>query len=201
VAKVSFLGKLHRNPLDRSKPHQVVTVYRSLQEALLQAGLAWWYRKYAPKDKKLAALEAEAQKAKRGLWVEPNPVAPWDWRRGKCQSDSHCVLRHCALLLPLGTHAHWQNLSQMSQLQVPPPLRYTTRFLRQWKMCMAQAPPSARPEDCATSGQRKIQGVPYPRLQALPVQELHGGVQERRCSQEGWLPASQAVRGTGADDF
>jgi endonuclease YncB( thermonuclease family) len=59
-----------------------------LGEALVAAGLAWWYRKYAPNDKGLAKLGAEAQKAKRGLWVEQNPVAPWAWRKGKRRSSN-----------------------------------------------------------------------------------------------------------------
>jgi micrococcal nuclease len=83
VARVDYLGKLHRNPRDRSKPHQVVTVHRSLQEELLQAGLAWWYRKYAAKEKRLAKLEEEARRARRGLWADRDPVAPWDFRHNK----------------------------------------------------------------------------------------------------------------------
>jgi endonuclease YncB( thermonuclease family) len=40
---------------------------RSLNQELVRAGLAWWYRQYAPHDTTLAQLEAEAQAAKRGL--------------------------------------------------------------------------------------------------------------------------------------
>jgi endonuclease YncB( thermonuclease family) len=83
VAKVSYPSKMHRNPLDRSKTHQAETVYRSLQESLVQAGLAWWYQRYAPNDTHLAELEREAWQAKRGLWADAHPVPPWDWRRGK----------------------------------------------------------------------------------------------------------------------
>jgi len=39
--------------------------------------MAWWYRHYAPKDKKLEALEAEAREAKAGLWTDADPVQPW----------------------------------------------------------------------------------------------------------------------------
>jgi len=54
---------------------------KCLNKELVRAGLAWWYRKYSPKDKELAGLEAAARKADRGLWKDPKPTAPWDWRR------------------------------------------------------------------------------------------------------------------------
>lgn len=50
---------------------------------MVRAGLAWWFRRYAPRDRKLQALEEEARDAKRGLWVEEEPVAPWSFRRAK----------------------------------------------------------------------------------------------------------------------
>ena len=53
---------------------------RSLNRELVAAGLAWWYRKYS-KDESLGQLEAEAKTAKRGLWADPEPVPPWEWRR------------------------------------------------------------------------------------------------------------------------
>lgn len=53
----------------------------NLNHELVRAGLAWWYRKYAPGDQGLARFEREAKKARLGLWSEPNLVPPWDWRR------------------------------------------------------------------------------------------------------------------------
>lgn len=49
-------------------------------------GLAWWYRDYAREQslearESYAAAEAEARRAGRGLWRDPNPQAPWVWRR------------------------------------------------------------------------------------------------------------------------
>jgi endonuclease YncB( thermonuclease family) len=29
----------------------------------------------------LRDLEQEARAAKRGLWIDPKPVAPWEWRK------------------------------------------------------------------------------------------------------------------------
>jgi micrococcal nuclease len=53
----------------------------NLNYDLVRAGLAWTYRKYSRRDSELAKLEFEARSAKRGLWAEPDPVPPWEWRR------------------------------------------------------------------------------------------------------------------------
>ena len=50
---------------------------------LIRAGLAWWYRWYAPHDREFEALEAEARAKRRGLWAEDDPTPPWVWRRMK----------------------------------------------------------------------------------------------------------------------
>ncbi len=52
----------------------------------IEAGLAWWYRKYANEQlaadrARYEAAEAEAKVAKRGLWRDAEPVPPWDWRK------------------------------------------------------------------------------------------------------------------------
>ena len=51
-----------------------------IQNAMVKAGLAWHYKKYS-EDETLARLEVEAREAKLGLWADPNPVPPWDWRK------------------------------------------------------------------------------------------------------------------------
>jgi len=52
---------------------------RDLSQALVQAGYAWHDTRYAPHDKRLAQLQAEAQAAQRGLWADATPVPPWEW--------------------------------------------------------------------------------------------------------------------------
>ena len=54
---------------------------RSLNQELVKEGYAWWYKSFAPKDKELERLQAEARTAKKGLWVQPNPVPPWEFRK------------------------------------------------------------------------------------------------------------------------
>ena len=54
----------------------------SLNRAILAAGLAWHYKQYS-KDPSLAALEDRARQGKIGLWKDPSPVPPWEFRRQK----------------------------------------------------------------------------------------------------------------------
>lgn len=54
-----------------------------INRELVAAGWCWWYRKYALGDTALEALETEAREARRGVWVLPNPVPPWEWRKSQ----------------------------------------------------------------------------------------------------------------------
>jgi endonuclease YncB( thermonuclease family) len=47
---------------------------------LVAQGFAWVYRKYS-NDAELLRLEAEAKQKGLGLWADPNPIPPWEWRR------------------------------------------------------------------------------------------------------------------------
>lgn len=49
---------------------------------MVREGMAWVYRKYA-KDRGLYELERQAQANRSGLWVDPEPVPPWEYRRSK----------------------------------------------------------------------------------------------------------------------
>lgn len=51
-----------------------------VNESLLYAGDAWWYRHFAKYEVKFSELERVAREGKRGLWAYPNPEPPWDWR-------------------------------------------------------------------------------------------------------------------------
>ena len=51
-----------------------------LSEEIIRNGFGWQYKKYST-SKLLAKLEEEARKNKRGLWIDPNPIYPSDWRR------------------------------------------------------------------------------------------------------------------------
>src|SRR5262249_2203785 len=55
---------------------------RDLAQELVRAGYAWWFRRYSA-DYRLATLEAQARVERRGLWTDPDPVPPWEWRRSQ----------------------------------------------------------------------------------------------------------------------
>jgi micrococcal nuclease len=55
---------------------------RSLNEELIRNGFAWHYKEYS-KDQNLANAEVDARRYKRGLWQDPNPIAPWDFRKNQ----------------------------------------------------------------------------------------------------------------------
>lgn len=46
---------------------------------MVATGNAWHYAKYST-DQSLAALQSQAQSQRIGLWSQPNPVAPWQYR-------------------------------------------------------------------------------------------------------------------------
>ena len=53
--------------------------------AQLSAGLAWHYKQYAKEQPRVeresyAAAETEAHLKQLGLWADPHPTPPWEWR-------------------------------------------------------------------------------------------------------------------------
>jgi micrococcal nuclease len=55
----------------------------NVNHTLVKDGWCWWYRKYAPGDTVLEGLENEAHEGGIGLWADPQPVPPWEWRMRK----------------------------------------------------------------------------------------------------------------------
>lgn len=52
-------------------------------EVMVRSGFAWVYRKYAKGYGHLYALEKEAEISSFGLWADPSPMPPWEWRKVK----------------------------------------------------------------------------------------------------------------------
>lgn len=53
---------------------------------MITAGYAWRY-KYS-KNKKYGAWQEEARQNRIGLWVEDNPINPWQWRKDHKRNNS-----------------------------------------------------------------------------------------------------------------
>jgi micrococcal nuclease len=53
----------------------------NVNHELVKDGWCWWYPKYAPGDAELEKPETEAQETSKGLWADPQPVPPWEWRK------------------------------------------------------------------------------------------------------------------------
>lgn len=51
----------------------------NVNAAMVDRGMAWAYRQYLT-DRSLIRLEQQARAARRGLWNDPAPVAPWRFR-------------------------------------------------------------------------------------------------------------------------
>jgi endonuclease YncB( thermonuclease family) len=47
---------------------------------MLKSGMAWHFKRYN-KSEELAKAEIVAKEAKKGLWAQESPVAPWDFRK------------------------------------------------------------------------------------------------------------------------
>ena len=54
---------------------------KSVNLELVRNGWCWWYQKYAPDNVILAELQRRARRSGLGLWADPNPVPPWEWRK------------------------------------------------------------------------------------------------------------------------
>jgi len=46
----------------------------------VRRGMAWVHIRFG-RDKGMEDLQEEARHARRGLWADPSPTTPWDWRR------------------------------------------------------------------------------------------------------------------------
>jgi micrococcal nuclease len=54
----------------------------NVNEEMLKAGMAWHYKEY-DKTTRWSALEQNARNSRVGLWSQPSPIAPWDYRKQK----------------------------------------------------------------------------------------------------------------------
>ncbi|NBI42154.1 nuclease [[Haemophilus] felis] len=62
----------------------VATVYngqnRNINLIMVQEGMAWAYERYA-KDPRYLAAQRQAERKRIGLWRDPQPIKPEEWRK------------------------------------------------------------------------------------------------------------------------
>ena len=80
--------------VDGSKPKQAMAIVtlegKSINRKLLEVGLAWVdiVNCKRPECRQWQIFEAEAKSKKQGLWVDPNPTPPWEWKEKKTGGQS-----------------------------------------------------------------------------------------------------------------
>jgi len=74
----------------RTVARVILSDNHNLGEDLISAGLAWHYKQYSSSSR-LAQLETEAKTARLGIWSEPTPIPPWEWRHGNSQRENLSV--------------------------------------------------------------------------------------------------------------
>ena len=60
---------------------QVTCDGRDANAEQVRRGYAWTYTRFARATSPLYVLQMQAQSEHRGLWSDPTPVPPWDWRK------------------------------------------------------------------------------------------------------------------------
>ena len=55
---------------------------KELNKSIIRDGYGWHFKRYS-KSEAHATAELEARKKKRGLWIEENAKAPWEFRKRK----------------------------------------------------------------------------------------------------------------------
>ncbi len=60
----------------------------NVNHMLVKDGWCWWYQQYAPENVILAELQRRARRAGLGLWADPAPIPPWEWRQLKRSRSS-----------------------------------------------------------------------------------------------------------------
>jgi hypothetical protein len=61
---------------------------RFINLEMVRDGFAWRYVQY-DKPGEFTAAENDAHEHRRGLWADPDPVPPWEWRKVKRAKSAH----------------------------------------------------------------------------------------------------------------
>ena len=78
---VKLVGNVH-DRYGRTVALVILEDGTNVNYALVKNGFAWQYKQYS-QNAELAAYELQARENKLGLWADPDPTPPWEYRREK----------------------------------------------------------------------------------------------------------------------
>jgi micrococcal nuclease len=79
---VALEGKVSKDRNGRLLAVLITRKNVDINGSMIASGYAWHFKKYS-KDQHYANLERKARKERVGLWADPNPIAPWDYRASR----------------------------------------------------------------------------------------------------------------------
>ncbi|HEV7333729.1 MAG TPA: thermonuclease family protein [Flavisolibacter sp.] len=86
LSELVFGKEVRLEQKDKDRYGRIVAVVYSngvnVNEELLRRGMVWHYKEY-DKTPAWTQLEQKARKNKAGLWRQPNPTPPWEFRKEK----------------------------------------------------------------------------------------------------------------------
>ena len=91
LVELCFNKQAEVNPINVDRYGRVVAhvycdgVYAN--QEMVKAGYAWVYRTYDNGFESFYAFQRQAKAAELGLWADPNPMPPWQWRHANLPRD------------------------------------------------------------------------------------------------------------------
>lgn len=87
LSEITFGKSVHITPMSKDRYGRIVAKVEAggvdVNRVMVEQGNAWWYTQYAKYDMPLSNAQSKAQAEKRGLWADPEQIAPWEFRRKK----------------------------------------------------------------------------------------------------------------------
>ncbi|MBX3603222.1 MAG: thermonuclease family protein [Rubrivivax sp.] len=90
-ALVDLCHQVQARIIERARDHYGRTVAdvecrgQDVGQHLVATGMAWVFDRYAKGYGHLLPPQETARAARRGLWADPTPMPPWQWRRQQLQ--------------------------------------------------------------------------------------------------------------------
>ena len=98
LADLVLQKQVAATPVDRDRYGRTVARLqvdnRDVGLVLLDAGWVWHFTRY-DRSIEYAAAERRARDARRGLWADPKPIPPWEWR-GMSKAEREPIQRATA---------------------------------------------------------------------------------------------------------